>query len=82
MKQMQGNSMGKLCFSMFFFRGEKKRFYWLFAFLYTCTRHVFVQRGHTLDLPHQTLPVEQKRNERQASGATKWLLGWRKEKNP
>lgn len=32
---------------------------------------------HTLDLPHQILPVLKKQNEQQASRATKWLL-WRK----
>lgn len=38
--------------------------------------------GHTLDLPHQTLPVlkkNKKKIEQQASRATKWRVGEKKQ---
>lgn len=52
MKPMQGNSMGKLCFSTFVLENKKISFSFLLAFLllflFTCTRYVSVQRWQAI----------------------------------
>lgn len=70
MKPMQGNSMGKLCFLTFVLENKKISFSFLLAFFFVVSLYMHTvcvcaeMTGHTLDLPHQTLPVFKKKIEK------------------